>query len=494
MTEAERVIDFIEKFLTLGHTFLGEPFRLLPFQKDVIGDIYKEDDNGERLRRLYLLGLPRKNGKSQLGAAIALYHLVADPHDPSPQVISAAADRAQARLVFDEARRMVEMSPALSEICTVLRTEIRCNINRGTYRAVSADAGLQQGLNPSAVILDEYHVHKTTDLFDALSLGGAARRSPMMLVISTAGFDLGSPLGRMYMAGLRLDGRRINGVEERGEDFSQGFGMSWYGPTMEQMKEPEWSHKDPAVWEAMNPAWSIFPNSAADFEATLKSSHESAFIRYKLNGWVSSANAFLPAGAWDALECDDLLADGDEVILGFDGAWKGDSTALVAVRLSDMFVQVLGHWEAPTNDPDWRTPADEVEAAMLAAMSRFTVRELVADPWRFEQSLLRMQVDHGAPLVEFPTNSRARMIPATGSFYACVMDAGLKHNGDPALARHLANGVLKETPQGGVLTKEYKSSTRHIDIAVALVIAVDRALRWRETETVNSDDSLVVLI
>jgi len=74
------------------------------------------------------------------------------------------------------------------------------------------------------------------------------------------------------------------------------------------------------------------------------------------------------------------------------------------------------------------------------------------------------------------------------------MDGGLKHNGDPALARHLANGVLKETPQGGVLTKEYKSSTRHIDIAVALVIAVDRALRWRETETVNSDDSLVVLI
>ena len=143
MTEAERVIDFIEKFLTLGHTFLGEPFRLLPFQKDVIGDIYKEDDDGERLRRLYLLGLPRKNGKSQLGAAIALYHLVAAPHDPSPQVISAAADRAQARLVFDEARRMVDMSPALSEICTVLRTEIRCNINRGTYQAVSADAGLQ---------------------------------------------------------------------------------------------------------------------------------------------------------------------------------------------------------------------------------------------------------------------------------------------------------------------------------------------------------------
>jgi phage terminase large subunit-like protein len=494
MVEAERVTEFIEKFLTLGHTFLGEPFKLLQFQKDVLADIYKEGPDGERLRRLYLLGLPRKNGKSQLGAAIALYHLVADPHDPSPQVISAAADRAQARLVFDEARRMVEMSPALSEICTVLRTEIRCNINRGTYRAVSADAGLQQGLNPSAVILDEYHVHKTTDLFDALSLGAAARKSPLMLVISTAGFDLGSPLGRLYMAGLRLDGRMINGVPVKGEESHDDFGMSWFGPTVEEMKAQDWNHKDPELWRAYNPAWGIFPNAEADFDSTLRSSHESAFIRFKLNGWASSASAFLPAGVWDGLECDDTLVDGDEVILGFDGAWKGDSTALVAVRLSDMLVQVLGHWEAPTNDPDWRTPADEVEAAMLAAMARFTVRELVADPWRFEQSLLRMQVDHGAPLVEFPTNSRARMVPATGSFYACVMDGGLKHDGDPALSRHLANGQLKETPQGGVLTKEFKSSSRHIDLAVALVIAVDRALRWRETENIVSDDSLVVLI
>ena len=106
MLESERVIRFIEDFCTLGHSFLGQPFLLMDFQKDIIRDIYLESADGERLRRSYLLGLPRKNGKSQLGAALALYALIADDRDASPVVVSAAADRAQAKLVFDEACRM----------------------------------------------------------------------------------------------------------------------------------------------------------------------------------------------------------------------------------------------------------------------------------------------------------------------------------------------------------------------------------------------------
>ena len=253
-------------------------------------------------------------------------------------------------------------------------------------------------------------------------------------------------------------------------------------------------HKAQDIWKSYNPAWEIMPNPIDEFTAASLSTHESAFIRYKLNGWTSSGSAFLPAGAWAKLkdETGRKIQPGEEVILGFDGAWRGDSTALVAIALSDLHMEVLGHWEAPPSDPDWRTPAHDVEQHILDAMEHYVVRELAADPWRFEQSLLKLQEEHGAPLVEFPTNTPSRMIPATGTFYQTVMDGEMSHDGDPALARHLANAVLRETPKGALITKETKSSRRHIDIAVAAVVALDRALKWRAEEYFT--DSLLIVL
>ena len=107
-TQGERVSEFIENFVTLGGSFLGEPFHLLPFQKEIINDIYQLNDEGKRQHRLYLLGLPRKNGKSQIAAALAIYHLIADDADKSPLVVCAAGSRDQARLVFQEVSRCIK--------------------------------------------------------------------------------------------------------------------------------------------------------------------------------------------------------------------------------------------------------------------------------------------------------------------------------------------------------------------------------------------------
>jgi len=492
--EALKVKKFIETFLTLGHSFLGQPFKLLDFQCDLLEDIYAARADGSRQHRTYLLGLPRKNGKSQLGAALALYHLIGDRHDSAPQVISAAGDRKQARLVFEEAVRMVRSSPDLAEVCEVFRNEIRCSLNGGTYHAVSADAGLQQGLNPSFVIFDELHVFKNSDLFDALTLGSATRASPLVVVISTAGYDLESPLGRLYKQGLRTDGHFINGVRQAGEDEHASFGMTWFGPSVLDMRGEEFSHTDPLLWKHHNPAWGIMPNPVEEFEAAALQTHESAFIRFRLNGWTTSAAAFLPAGAWDAIaDVDRAVPDGSDIVLGFDGAWKGDSTALIAVSLDDLHMEVVGHWEAPAGDPDWRTPAPEVEAAVLAACDRFRVMEMAADPWRFEQSLHKLREEHGVPVVEFPTNSRARMIPATGALYQGVMDSAFTHDGNLALTRHMANAVMKETPAGAYITKEYRSSVNHIDLAVAAVIGLERARLWLKTREPSDDSPLLIL-
>lgn len=479
-TQSARVARFIESFLTLGGSYLGEPFHLLPFQRAILDDVYLTHPDGTRVRRTYLVGLPRKNGKSELAAALALYHLIADTSDAAPQVVSAAGDRQQARIVFDEAARMVKANPDLAKVCSVYRNLIRCHRNGGTYRPVSADAGLQQGLNPSFVVFDELHVFRDSALYDALTLGSATRKSPLTFVISTAGWDLESPLGRLYTYGRKV---------EAGEVSDPSFGMTWYGPREGEDFDPG----DESLWRKWNPAFDAFQN-VEEFRSAYRTTHESAFIRYRLNGWTTAQTAWLPAGAWDSVADPghDALGHKEPVVLGFDGAWKGDSTGLVAVSLEDFHHEVLGAWEAPPGDAHWRTPVRDVEDTIRHALDHFAVREVAADPYRFEQSLLTL-AEEGAPVVEFPTNSLARMVPATQAFYDAVMDRGLTHDGDPRLARHVGNAVLKVDARGGRITKDHPTSSRHIDLAVAAVVGHHRAKVWRDDPAPSGGPRMIIL-
>lgn len=461
-----RVVKFCQVFLTLNGSFRGQPFIPLPWMEEVFFDVFRLREDGRRQYRTYLLGVPRKNAKSTIGAALAVYMLLIDRSDSAPVVISAAGDRKQARLVFEMAKEMILASPELREVCTIYRDEIRTD-RGGLYKAVSADAGLAHGLNPSVVIVDEYHVHKNEDLYVALTSGSAMRNEPLTLVISTAGFDeTDSPLGRLYTYGRKV---------QSGEIEDSSFGMTWYGPP-----EGEFDHTDPAIWKAANPSWSIMNHE--EMESACRQMPESEFVRYRLNGWTSTETAFLPAGAWEALEDQEkTLEDGDPVVLGFDGAWRNDSTALVAVRITDLFVQPLGIWEAPPGDQHWRAPTSEIEDAIRDAAERYAVREITMDPFRWEQSLQSL-TDEGLPIVEFPTNAKARIIPATGAFYNLVMDGKISHNGDPALARHLKNAVAKSDARGTWITRDFARSSKHIDMAVATIIGIQRALLWREEE------------
>lgn len=470
------VVDFIEEYCTLGGSFYGQPFQTMEWQKDAIEDIYSIDPTtGRRLRRTHILGVPRKNTKSIVGAALALYQLIVDKSDSAPQVISAAGDRAQAKLVFNEAKRMVLANPELKAACSVFRDEIQCHHNNGIYKAVSADAGLAHGLNPSTVIFDEYHVFKNDDLFVALNTGSGMRNQPLTLVISTAGWDLEGPFGRLYQRGRRI---------ESGEETDSSFGFTWYGPAEGEDFDPS----SPAAWERFNPAWPILNHD--EFASAYRTMPESEFIRYRLNGWTATQDSWLPTGAWDSRFNDaDPISSGDEVVLGFDGAWKGDSTALVALRLDDLHLSLLDVWEAPIGDQHWRTPAQEVADKIRAACRNFKVREIVADPSRWE-FILQDLSEEGLPVIEYP-NTIARMVPATQSFYESVMDGHLTHDGNPSMARHVANCVLKMDSRGARITKQYKSSAKHIDIAVAAVMAHHRALALRKDRTSGSEPQLL---
>ena len=467
-TQAERVIRFISEYATLGGSYVGQPFKVLPFQREIIEAIYRTDDEGRRIVRTALIGLPRKNAKSTLVAALCVYGLIADPSDAAPVVIAAAGDRAQARLVHDEIKRMILASPELSAVCEVFRNEIRCSRNGGVAKVVSADAGLQHGQNPSLICVDEYHIHANSDLYEALNLASATRNQPLTIVISTAGYDLESPLGKLYRYGRRV---------ESGEVDDPSFAFIWHGPGDAE----EYDANDPEVWQRFNPAWPHFLNHDEFHSAHLRTP-TAPFVRYRLNGWTATANHWLPSGVFEGLSSDRRLEPGERVVLGFDGGWGGDSTALVAVTVDEpRHLEPIACWEKPDDQhaQGWRTPVHEVEAAIVDAFDRFTVVELAADVWRWEQTLQSL-AERGYPVTEFPTGSVQRMTQSTQAMYDAVTDGLISHDGDPQLVRHFANCHLYEDARGARIRKDRRGSTRKIDLAVASLIAYHRAVQWRE--------------
>ena len=477
--QAPRVIRFIEEFLTLGGSFYGEPFKVLPFQKAILEPIYETDDDGRRIKRTALVGLSRKNAKTTLAAAMGVYHLIADDADKAPVAIAAAADRQQARLVHDEVKRMILASPELSATCDIFRNEIRCHRNGGVFRVVSADAGLQHGLNPSWICIDEMHVHKTMELFDALTLGSATRSQPLTVVITTAGWDLESPLGRLYRYGRKV---------ESGEVDDDSFAMVWNGPPETVDLDPH----DEENWKRFNPAWDHFLNQE-EFHSAHKRTHESAFTRYRLNSWTRAESSWFGNGVFEGCASDRRLEDGEAVTLGFDGAWGGDSTGLVACSLDDpKHLEVIGIWEKPegVHSQGWRTNVAEVEATLRAACERFSVREVVCDPYRWEQTLQTL-ADEGLPIIEYPTSSVQRMTSSTQMFYDAVVEGRITHSGEPVLQRHVANAVLREDVRGARITKDRRGSSRKIDLAICCVIAHHRACVGRE-ENVYEPQMIVV--
>ena len=182
----------------------------------------------------------------------------------------------------------------------------------------------------------------------------------------------------------------------------------------------------------------------------------------------------MPQKAWD--ECLDArpIPDGATVVLSLDGSFNGDSTALVAVQVTDFpHVMVAGLWERVTTVEDWRVPILDVEQMIRDLCKRWRVVEVIADPSRWARSLEVLEGD-GLPMAEFP-QSAARMTPATQRFTDMVNQRQLTHDGSPALSRHVSNAVLKQDARGMRIYKEAQKSAKKIDLAVAAIMGVERA-------------------
>lgn len=449
----ERVIRWIHRYGVVPHgKGAGKPLRLRPWQQDIVRAMYAKPRP-----RAGLVSLPRGNGKTGLAAALALFELFAG-NEASPQVLTVASDERQARIVFDAVRRMIELQPDLKARTLVYRDHLRVPYNDGELWPMPSQAAALQGYRPTFTVVDELHV-VTEEVWDAIVMASGKNEHSLALAISTPGADQDSVMWRLVelgRSGADPSFRLIEYAAPAGCDLA-----------------------DEQAWKAANPALGDFLRIDA-LRASLKTSREAAFRRYRLGQWVGSEGAWMPWEAWAACAERRQVEPRTEIVIGFDGSASGDSTTAIAATVSEQpHVFVLGLWANP-GTPGWRVPRQEVTDTLADAFEQYDVLEVACDPFGWRSEIQSWADTWPGRVVELPTNHIPRMAPATDRFRELVMERRLTHDGDPRLAAHIANAVATTTPAGDVIRKDARHRDRKIDMAVAAILAVDRA-SWHLT-------------
>jgi phage terminase large subunit-like protein len=455
-TTGFEVIRWIEAHcvFTQGE-WIGKPFRLLPWQKRILLELFEQTDAGVRRYRWALVGVPKKQGKTELAAALALYLLIGDG-EPSPLVCCAAASEEQADLVFGAAKTMCEFSPTLSLITERWEREITVpSIPGARLRRVAAAAGTNDGQNIHAVICDELHEwlgDKGENVWNVLTNGTGARKQPLVLQITTAGYDRDSVCFRQYEYGRKV---------LAGEIDDPRYFFHWTEPS-----DPKCDHTDPAVWAEVNPSYGV--TVSEDFYSDqVNKKPENVFRRYFLNQWTESIEAWLPPGAW--ARCEDPLAvipEGSRVTLAVDIGYVFDSSAVVTLwERDDGTTVVKANVWTPRGDGT-QLDINLIEAFIREQARIYRVQAVVYDPALFISNAQRLS-DDGFVMVKYPQSPK-RMIEATGKLYEAIKDQKVIHDGDPILASHVAAAAVKA--ESGAFRLVKGKAKRPIDAVIAMAL------------------------
>lgn len=463
-TVGSNVTDFAATLLRASRGFKqGELLQFTAWQSWLMDRLFELDPNTGLLRyRRAVIGLPRKNGKSLLGTAIALEHLVYGPH--GAQVYSAASDRSQAKIVFGEARQQVLNNPALSRIIKVYRDAMEMPSKGSVYRALSADAMRAHGLAPSLVVADELHAWPSSasntrgdELWEALTQGSADRPESLVVGITTAGGHIDTLLGRLYEHGKRV-------VESNGEVDRQ-FGFWWWEAGQEA--DPT----DPETWRRANPNLAEGLLDSGDFEAAIASAGSAGFAgfqRYRLNQWVRLAGEdFVSPHHWEEAKRPASIAPGATICAGFDGSVSGDATGLVAIDVNTGTMSVLAVWEPDMSDPDWTVDRADVNRAIEKMFENYDVKMLWCDPSFYEPDVLEWSKRWKRRVERIPPTNH-RIAPLAQQFLADLVAKEIGGDQDPRLQRHVLNAVATEA---GSFKKEKKNSPRKVDLLACAVLA-----------------------
>jgi len=436
----------------------GSAMELESFQRDMLAHYF--DGTAETL-----ILIPKKNGKSTLLGALALYHLISTP---DAECVIGAASRDQATILYDQAAGFVRRSPGLVSRVDVKRgyREVRNRRDSGRIRVLAADVDTADGVIPTLALVDELHRHKSAGLYGIFRDGLGPRRG-QMITISTAGDHEMSALGAMRAAALGLPNNERSGAHTFAatRDFSYVMHEWALGKDDDLDDIPTVKLANPASWQT---------------PAALAARHDSPsmlawqWARFACGVWVSSEAWWITAEDWHQLEVPDRLAPGDRITIGFDGARVGDATALVGCRLSDGLLELLGVWEAPADVPRWEVPPGEVDALLAEVMERFRVVRGYFDPPLWRSEIDAWGREYGDKAVGRYETAHSKMMGAVERFRTDVATGTLHHTGDVTLTRHVLNVQTREGRNGGYwLTKDRPGSPHKIDAAIAAVLAYE---------------------
>jgi len=493
--KADRAVKFIENLCHTKGKWAGKRFWLLPWQEQLIRDIFgivKPD--GYRQFRTAFVEICKKVGKSELAAAVALYLLYAD-NEPSAEVYGAAADRQQASIVFDVARQMVEMSPALlkrSKLMTATKRIVNYG-NSGYYQVLSAEVGGKHGFSVSGLVFDEIHTQPNRQLYDVLTKGSSdARQNPLHFIITTAGTDRHSIAYELHTKAVDiLEGRRVDPT---------------FYPVVYGLKDDE-DWEDEANWYKVNPSLGYTVDIERLRDAYRKAKQNPAdevtFKWLRLNMWVSSTVAWIP----DAIfmkgneEIDLAALEGRDCYGGLDLSSTGDITALVLMfppRDEDEKYILLPFFWVPEETIPQRVKAasvpydiwerqgyllstegnvihyDFIEKFINNLAEKYHIVEIAVDRWNATQMIQNLEGD-GFTMVPFGQGF-ASMSGPTKDFYRLLMEGQIIHGGHPVLRWMAGNVVVDTDPAGNIKVTKAKSKEK-IDGIVAAIMALDRCIR-----------------
>ena len=505
--KADHAVNFIECLRHTKGIWAGKKFELIDWQERIIRDIFGiVKPNGYRQFNMAYIEIGKKNGKSELAAAVALLLCCAD-NEERAEVYGCASDRQQASIVFDVAADMVSMCPALAKRCKVLSATKRIiyKPTNSFYQVLSSEAFSKHGFNVSGVVFDELHAQPNRKLFDVMTKGsGDARMQPLYFLITTAGNDTNSIGYETHQTALDIiEGRKINPT---------------FYPVIYGAKEDEdWT--DPEVWKKVNPSLGITIDISKVYDACNSAKNnpaeENTFRQLRLNQWVKQEVRWMPMDKWDACAYDvrerDLL--GRVCYGGLDLSSTTDLTAFVLVFPplddEDKF-QVLPYFWLPEDAIKIRVNRDHVpydlwvrqgflnttegsvihysfvERFISRLGEKFNIREIAYDRWGATQIAQDLEgLDF--TMVQFG-QGWGSMSPPTKELMNLTLERRIAHGGHPVLRWNMDNVFVEQDAAGNIKASKRKS-TEKIDGVVAMIMGLDRAIRVGNVSSESIYDS-----
>ncbi len=492
---ADYAVMFIESLCHTKGTWAGKPFELIDWQEQIIRDLFGVlKPNGYRQFNTAYIEIPKKQGKSELAAAVALLLLCGDGEERA-EVYGCAADRNQAKIVFDVAVDMVRFCPALSKRVKILESQKKITYlpTNSSYQVLSADVANKHGFNTHGVIFDELHTQPNRKLFDVMLQGsGDARMQPLYFLITTAGNDTNSICYEVHQKAIDIaEGRKVD--------------PTFYSVIYGAAEDEDWT--DPEVWKKANPSLGITVGidkvQAACESAQQNPGEENAFRQLRLNQWVKQSVRWMPMDKWDAcafaVSEDDL--EGRICYGGLDLSSTTDITAFVLVfppQDEEDKYSILPYFWVPEDTLDLRVKRDHVpydlwerqgvlmttegnvvhygyiEKFIEQLGERFNIREIAFDRWGAVQMVQNLE-GMGFTVVPFGQGFKD-MSPPTKELMKLVLEEKIAHGGHPVLRWMMDNIYIRTDPAGNIKADKEKS-TEKIDGAIATIMGLDRAIR-----------------